>query len=169
MLNWIWFVFVIRFDQRRGLFFFHDGRKYRSIDALETVRALFAHPTYKWDDTPGLIISGMSPVQLDALKTTAAAVREVFRIPLVGDGGLTELGCADLLDSFRGFLGDVKKNGSLFPISPTSTEIGSSDIGWIPELPHSDSGSISTGSLPVERGLLAGPIQGDTTRSPLAP
>ena len=156
-------------DDRRGLFSFFDGRRYRKVDALTAARALFSHPTYDWDETPGLLQSGIATVQLTAFARIGEAMREVFSIPDMEAGGLTELGCADLLASFQDHLGHVKKNGSLFPISPISTAQGS--LVEMPMPPPLDlvSGSIGNDPSPANAGLPAGPTSENFVRSQAGP
>ncbi len=111
----------------RGLFQFHDGRRRRKVDPLDVTRRLFDAKDFDWDETPKLLQTGLAPIQLEAFGAIAKAVRAAFDLPTVDRGGLTETECLELLARFRDYLGDVKKNGSLFPISPVSTESQSSE------------------------------------------
>jgi hypothetical protein len=148
---WLWLLTRLGFDPR-GLFVFFDGHSWRTVDPLQIARALMTHPTFDWDETPQLLTSGQSVVQLDAFGRIALAVREVFEIQPVERGGLSERECLELLTDFRTYLGDVKKNGSLFPISPASTARRSSDEMPVPAKPDSDCGSTPTEPLPVPPG-----------------
>ena len=170
MLTRFWFWLHGRFhDDRRGLFSFFDGRRYRSVDALTAARSLFAHPRFDWDETPGLLRSGVASVQLTAFARIGETVREVFAIPPVEAGGLTELGCADLLAAFQDHLGNVKKNGSLFPISPISTAQGCSVEMPMPPPLDLVSGSIGNDPSPANAGSPAGPTSEDCARSQAEP
>ena len=139
---WLWLLTQLGQDPR-GLFVFFDGRRWRSIDPLQAARELFSHPEFDWDETPQLLVTGRSTVQLEAFRLIGNAVRTVFQIPVVGSGGLTERECLDLLTGFRAYLGDVKKNGSLFLILPDSTDSMSADGSTTK--PGSDCGSTVAG------------------------
>lgn len=132
----------------RGLFRFFDGRRWRWADPLAVARALFTHPGFDWDETPQLLLTGRAEMQLQACRIIGVAVRAAFQVQTLDEGGLSERECLDLLTSFRTYLGDVKKNGSLFPIWQESTESPLAD-DCVPK-PGSACGSMPTG-LSAER------------------
>lgn len=146
MLGRLWFWLFSRFDDRRGLFLFHDGKRLHKVDAWACVRAFMTHPKYEWDETPLLYAGRDAVTQLSGMKLTADAVREVFQIPAFEFGGLTDLGCMGLMDTFRDFLDNVKKNGQVWQISSDSQESDLESSVQPPKLPKqsSDSGSIET-------------------------
>ena len=126
----------------RGLFVFYDGRRRRRVDPLDVTRKLFSDKSFDWDETPKLLSTGNAMIQLAAFSTIAIAVRAAFAIPSVERGGLTEIQCLELLTQFREYLGEVKKNGSLFPMSRESTEsVQSQDPSEFPTKPGWGSGS----------------------------
>ncbi|MFO1040975.1 MAG: hypothetical protein U0941_04270 [Planctomycetaceae bacterium] len=135
---WIWLLTRLGQDPR-GLFVFFDGCRWRAVDPLQVTRDLFSHPQFDWDETPKLLMTGKATVQLEAFRLIGCAVRSAFGIPGVDSGGLTERECLDLLTGFRQYLGDVKKNGSLFPTLSDSTDQPSAEES--PTKPDSDSGS----------------------------
>ena len=159
MLTRIW-IFLLSLIGRdpRGLFRFYDGKRWRSVDPLEAARAFFTLPTFDWDETPEMLKTGQAMTQLQTLQKIAVAVREVFGIKSTSEGGLSELGCFHLFIAFRGFLGNVKKNGSLIQISPEFTDSGLLDPSEIPPRPGSGSGSTLTAPSPVQPGSPAEPI-----------
>lgn len=142
----------------RGVFRFFDGRRWRTVDPLTAARAFLSHPKFDWDETPQLLAVPRATEQLTTVQVIDAAVREVFQIPAFAAGGLTELECVDLLSKFRLYLGDVKKNGSLFPISLASMESEPLDEIVIPPRPGSVSGSTPIEPLPVQPGSILEPI-----------
>ncbi len=151
MLSWLFRLFGR--DDRRGLFPYFDGQRSRKIDGLSALRAFYTLEGFDWDETPGLLDSGVSTVQLTAFKLIGESVREVFGLPSVEKGGLTETGCWDLLLAFRNYCDGVKKNTSLFPILPTSTE--SASLAEMPMPPPllSASGLTASEALPGSAGL----------------
>lgn len=163
---WLWLLTKLGQDPR-GLFVYHDGRRWRRADPLETARRLFAFPEFDWDETPTMILSGRSDIQLDAMRIIAAAVRSAFEIPAASKGGLSEMECFDLLDRFRTYLGDVKKNGSLFPISPDST--ASARLADSTTKPAADSGSTPIAPSPAPRGLPAERTSAGSASLPVGP
>lgn len=151
---WQWLLTRCGLDPR-GLFFFHDGRRWRSSDPLDVARKLFTHPEFDWDETPQLLLTGRAVVQLESFRIIGTAVRDALQIPPVEQGGLTDLECLDVLTEFRGYLGDVKKNGSLFPISPDSTD--SPSVAGSGTKPGSDCGSMDIGPCCAPPGSPAEP------------
>ncbi len=158
MLKRFWYWLMTRMGRdSRGLFLFWDGRSWRTVDALECAREFLSLSDFDWDDTPSGLDSagGTAITQLHAVKGIAKAVRQVFHIKSVADGGLTESECLEVFWNFRTLLGLVKKNGKLFQTLEDSTQNPSDDMPVPPSLP-SASGSIVTepssepaGSLPV--------------------
>lgn len=124
---WFWFLTILGFDPR-GLFAFFDGRRWRRVDPLEITRAFFTHPKFDWDETPNLLAGGNAFEQAHVLGQIARATREVFGIKEASAGGLTDQECFTLFGRFRQYMGDVKKNGKLFPTSSDSRE--SESTAW---------------------------------------
>lgn len=150
---------------KRDFFRFFDGSRWRAVDPLPIARALFTHAKFDWDETPKLLRSQQATVEIQAAKVIAEAVREVFAIAPAERGGLTELECVDLLGAFQEYLGNVKKNGSLFRISSEPTDQQSSpDFPMPAPLPSADQTkhSSDSGSTQVEqsRDLHGSPAEG---------
>jgi hypothetical protein len=146
-----WLTKPIGCDER-GLFLFHDSQKWRTVDGLETLRAFFLLPQdrFDWDTASDNLKQPFATVQVATIKRISDAVREVFNLP---PSGLTETECVTLLNEFRGWIGDVKKNTSLYPISPDSTESNQLDPLEIPPpLPLAYT-SIPTEKSPADVGL----------------
>ena len=139
----------------RGLFVYFDGRRWQSSDPLQVARQLFTHSEFDWDETPQLLLVPKADIQLEAFRVIGNAVRSAFQIASVDHGGLTDRECLDLLTAFRVYLGDVKKNGSLFPISPASTD--SRAAAQLTTKPALDFGSMPIAPFSEPPGLPAGP------------
>ena len=133
----------------RGLFLFYDGRRWRSVDGLATLRAFLEVEGFDWDETPRMLATVGIKSQLQAIESIASAVREAFQLESFENGGLSETNCVDLLAAFQDFAGHVKKNGSLYPTSPDSIPESTGFESPISEKPPLDSGSIVTGPLPA--------------------
>jgi len=149
---WLWILTRLGRDPR-GLFVFFDGRRWRAVDPLSVARQLFTHAEFDWDETPQLLLTGQSLMQLEAFRVIGEAVRTAFAVRAVSAGGLSDRECLELLTAFRTYLGDVKKNGSLFPISQDSMESPSADRCDMK--PESDCGSTCTGACSERPGSAA--------------
>lgn len=155
---WLWLLQILGFDPR-GLFQFFDGKCWRTVDPLQVARDLFTHPRFDWDETPQLLLTGKAPAQLEAFHVIGEAVRAIFRIPPVDQGGLTDRECLDLLTAFRHYLGDVKKNGSLFQTSPEF--MAPPSAGSFDTKVDSVCGSIGNAPFNAPPGSPVAPISGD--------
>jgi len=166
----VWFLQCLGFDPR-GIFSFHDGRRYRHVDPIEVARRLWAVTIEQqpFQQMPGLPrVAGMEapPLPFDAnsarrliasgngeevqqgYSEMAQAARQAFLVKSYDEGGLTELECANLIDRFELYLGDVKKNASGSPISSAST--GSTKKSPTSSESGSGSTSIDSSSAPRE-------------------
>ena len=96
-----------------------------------TIRDLKEHPHFNWESHPAAIAIG----DYEALRITAAAMRDVFGLPpfdpYTGDG-LTEGECCELLAQFVAYLDGLKKSGGTSPSPPPSTAPTSSDTPTSP-------------------------------------
>ena len=147
---WFWSVFLGYFGRNnRGIFRFWNGRRWVGVDPIPVARALLSHPEFAWDETPKLTDDPDVEVAADAIRISAAAVRDAFGIKPLEQGGLTEAECCQILWAFREYLGIVKKNGSGPLISPEPTESAASDNE---SLMNAGSDSGSTGSESVTSG-----------------
>lgn len=144
----------------RGLFLFYDGRRWRTADGLESLRAFFTRDGFDWDETPEQLKIPTATTQVLATKRIADAVRGVFGIKRAAEGGLSEAECLNLFWRFRGYLDDVKKNGSLYPILPDATESNQLEAWEIPARPGSASGSTVPAPSNAPPGLPAEPTGG---------
>lgn len=127
-----------RLTEHRGIFVYWDGRKYRRIDPLAAYRGLATHSEFDWEATPRMLEVPDEREVLLASQLLAQAMRDVFRLPPVEQGGLTERECRVLLGKFVKFCGRVKKNTATSPKSPTSTVCPTDDSAT---KSSSDSGS----------------------------
>lgn len=146
-----WMLMCLGFDVR-GIFRFHDGRRWRYIDPWSATRELFSATNgFDYDTSLEELKKPDSASQLGAIAVIAETVRIVFKVPGFEAGGLSEQECVDLLMQFREYLGDVKKNGSLWQISPAAM----APVKPVPQFrakPDSDSGLTSIDSISVEPG-----------------
>lgn len=134
-------------NRGRAIFRFWDGTRERCADPLVVHRALMAHPEFDWEKTPVLMDVDDQRVASDAMRVTAAGVRDAFGIPSLESGGLTEAECVQVLILFNLFLDRVKKNIGSPPTSLPATE--SAFSGTSTTKPASDCGSTSDGPKPA--------------------
>ena len=132
---YVWFLQCLGFDPR-GIFSFHDGKRWRHVDPIVVARRLWSVevpdssiPTVKGPNVPfesdnsrALIRSGIGTQVARGYGEVAFAVRDAFQVPELTDGGLTEVECDELLEKFENYVGDLKKNGNGLPTSPTSSD-----------------------------------------------
>ena len=116
-----------RLSERRNIFRFWDGRRYRRVDPWTAYRATLDYDGWNWDETPKLIAQdgeeeAMLRLKLDAIQTAVDMVRKVFGVRPVDQRGLTEEECIALLWQFSSFVFAVKKNGRQPQTLPASTE-----------------------------------------------
>jgi len=116
-----------RLFERRNIFRYWDGRRYRRIDPWSAYRATIDYPGWNWDDIPKLIAmeavdEASLNIKLDAIQTAANMARSVFNVRPVAERGLTEEECLALLWQFSAYVFSVKKNGRQPQTSPVSTE-----------------------------------------------
>lgn len=107
-------------DAYRGLFVFSDGVKTRSIDPIQVMLGLEAHPEFRLDRHLRLAREGDS----EAVRITAKAAQDVFRVPEYtepGKPGLTISECYRLMLAYIAFAESLKKNTKPSPIAPAST------------------------------------------------
>ena len=152
-----WWVASCFVRDTRDIFRFFDGKQWRGIDPFVAARVLFTHPKFDWDETLLLLTMPRVGPQLETVAVIVSAVQEAFGVRSLADGGLAETECLALLYEFREYMGDVKKNGSLFPISPPATESLPSvasppSVEPLPTSVGSDSGSTPSGSSSDTRG-----------------
>jgi hypothetical protein len=104
-------------ERRRLIFRFWDGLQLRRVDPIVVARGLAAHPEFSESTHLPLCDAG----DIDAIATTAGAVRDVFGVPPFADGGLAELECLAVLNDFQHWLFSLKKNTNTLPTSPPDT------------------------------------------------
>lgn len=156
------------FSRNRGrdVFRFYDGRRWREIDPFIPARVLFSHPKFDWDETLVLLTMPRVKPQLETAAVIVQAVQDAFKVKPFDQGGLTELEAIDLLYDFRDYLGNVKKNGSLFPTSqPAMGGTPSQATSQIENntKPVLDAGSTVTDNCSVPHGQpVPEPSQGPT-------
>jgi hypothetical protein len=161
---WIWFLQCLGFDPR-GIFSFHDGRRWRHVDPMVIARNLAAisikeKPMPGMANLPGFVMvvkekafdaaeframigSGEESQIQEAYFQITKAVRQAFNVRELEQGGLTELECDALLERFDDYLGYVKKNGSGLPTTFPYAN---------PPLTQSSAGKPSSDSLETETG-----------------
>lgn len=93
----------------RGLFTFHDGKRFRSIDPIEVMERMEADEKYRFDLHPKRVSDG----DKEAIKETISAVRRAFGVAeftAIGKPGLTGHECLALWNHFCLFLMNQKKS-----------------------------------------------------------
>ncbi len=161
---WMWFLTRMGRDSR-GLFLFYDGRRWRTVDAIEALRGFFLLKDFDWDSTPDLLKQPIATVQVATSKRIADAVREVLKVKSSANGGLTETECLEVFHKFRAYVDNVKKNTSLYPITTDYTDQNQSldELEIPPNLP-SAFGSMPSVKLPDAAGLPAVPTSDSTMK-----
>lgn len=124
----------------RGIFTYHDGRRYRHCDPIVFARKLwavtieqenqYAHIPdmvappipFDYDASISLIRSGDPDQMQRGYAEISQAARQVFDVKPLSEGGLTEDECEKLLSRFQKYLGILKKNGSGSQTSPQAME-----------------------------------------------
>lgn len=113
-----------RWNKRRLIFRFNDGRRIRRVDPVEIAIALHEHPEYLPEHLKEA--SSGSP---DAQRTVAKAACDVFGVePLSENRGLTVNERIELVMAFDLYLLALKKNTVVSPISRDSTASTSADL-----------------------------------------
>jgi len=130
--------------QRRPIFSYFDGTRYKSIDPAVALRAIAAHPDYNPSVHPKMIDAGDE----EAWDVMIGAACDVFKChefdPSTGKG-LTQAELMRLMIDFADYVSFQKKSTGSLPISPVTTEPLSSGA-TSPTNNDSDSPSISTDS-----------------------
>lgn len=107
------------FNRQRYVYRFWDGSRTRVADPLAMYRDLLAHEEFRIDDLKLLSVPALMP---EKCRTLAKAYRDVFKVGMVEDGGLTDVECVHNLQDFLGVAYIQKKSGETQPTSPTSTD-----------------------------------------------
>lgn len=132
---WLYLLQCLGFDPR-GIFRYWNGSNWCNADPMDLTRRLWsveieqrerpeiACPALPFDSGKSrkLIRSGNGIWIVRGYAEVAEAVREAFQIKAFDNGGLNEVECDQLLARFEAYQGDLKKNISPSPISPTNTE-----------------------------------------------
>lgn len=113
---WYWLAYQLGMDPR-GLFAYHDGRRWRYGDPIVMARAIWSIPNFDPEQSRQLILSDVGATKLLGFAEIASGVRIAWKINPSEEGGLTDLECEQLLTRFEIYLGDLKKNGSPGPTS----------------------------------------------------
>lgn len=133
----------------RGIFRYHDGTKWRLADPIAVQRACDLHPSWIPKADLGLMCQPGRMGQ-QAAQRGIEALREIFGIPPLEQGGLTEEEIWEVWIAFCDFLGELKKNSKMPPIGSPPTDGG--QIGSDPSITplSSDCGSTEAGSPTAE-------------------
>lgn len=117
-------------NRHRLLFRYWDGSRFVSEDPFLLFRRLLNTQAFDPDTDLKLLEIKTDPkLVVRKMEHIAEGVREIFGIKDLGDGGLTELECIQLLLQFSGWMDNVKKNGVTSPISPTSSPVSGTATG----------------------------------------
>ncbi len=129
-----------RWNKRRLIFRFHDGRRIRRVDPVEIALALHEHPEYLPEH-----LGEASDGHLGAQRTVAQAACDVFGVqPLSEKGGLTVAERIELMQAFDLYLLALKKNTVASRISRSSTASTSAGSSATTTNATSDSGSTAS-------------------------
>jgi len=130
-----------RIANARGMFVFHDGKAYRSVDPIATWMKLEAHPKFILERHYKLSTEN----DTEALELLADAVREAFGVPAYTTPtkpGLAVHECRELLTAFLQYCDALKKNTNPGPTSAQSSEPTSSESDN-----ETSSGTLGSGSV----------------------
>lgn len=140
---------IRRFVERRDIFTYWNGRRYRKADPFAIYRGLATHPTFDWEaDPPMLSVPDIDAV-LEASLKIATAIRDVFDIPPVDQGGLTERECADLLKQYCAYQYAVKKNIKPSPTPSVPTAEATSESATRPNSGSTSTENVKTSDSPT--------------------
>lgn len=134
---------VVENRSNRGLFRFNDGVRTRSIDPIDVIIALEAHPQFRFDLHPSRAADG----EPEAFGIIADAVRTAFNVPafsVPNTPGLTVRECYELYLAFARYVTLQKKSTDRMPISVPATVATSTEFEPSPTSGISGSGSIAT-------------------------
>lgn len=140
MLRWI--LEKLR-RNRRQIFRYHDGRRWRSADPMDLQEAVFSHPLF--DQAKLQICDKPDKFGRQAADQILQVIRDAFQMPPYRDGkGSTQDECWRVWVRFVIYLEALKKNGDALP---SSSEPMGSPAGF-PTSNGVGSGSTSTESTP---------------------
>ena len=112
----------------RGLYRFHNGRRWQEVDPISVLNTLDSHPQFRFDLHPKRAAMGES----EALQIVADAVRSAFSVAEYTSprkAGLTIRECHELLCDFFLWCDVQKKTTELTPTSAQSTGATSEGSG----------------------------------------
>jgi hypothetical protein len=106
--------------KERLIYRYHDGQRDRLGDPLEIVRRLTGRDGFSLD-IDGKLAFGETPEAPKALERLVEAVRDVFGVKRLEDGGMTESECLGLLLHFMEYVAEVQRDLAPLPTSPVPT------------------------------------------------
>lgn len=109
-------------NKHRLLFRYWNGSRFVAEDPFVLLRKLLSTETFSADDSLKALQLPDPKLVIKHLSFISDGVREVFSVPALSDGGLTELECVNLLKTFIDWMEAVKKNGVMSLTLPTSTQ-----------------------------------------------
>lgn len=112
------------FNRNRFIYRYWNGQRIVVGDPMVLWRSLQANENYREDDLKLLTVEDL---RLKVIERLAGVVKDVFTIPPVDQGGLTELECIEELARFLDYSGVQKKSTGLMQTSPQSMESNVSD------------------------------------------
>jgi hypothetical protein len=126
VMTFLWFVVQqitkkARYSNRSGMFRFNDGLNTRSIDPIEVLSLLNAHPEFRLDTHPKQARNGNAygiRICIDAIQSAFG----VQKYSTPKQPGLTTVEMLALLDAFQVYCLRQKKNIEVSQISEPSTE-----------------------------------------------
>ena len=126
------------FNRNRDIFKYFNCQRVVKADPLVLWRALQQNEDYRQEDFKLLKAPAL---RNEIIGKLAGIVRQVFGVQLPEDGGLTELECLELLQSFILYAGLQKKSTEPMPTLPETTEPEHSDESIQPQSTSDDSES----------------------------
>lgn len=105
----------------RLIYRYHDGERDRRGDPLELLRRLTGREGLSLE-VDAKLATGATPEAPKALGRLVDAVRDVFGVKSLDQGGMTEAECLGLLFHFMQYIAEVQRDFSPLPTSPPPTD-----------------------------------------------
>lgn len=123
------------FNRQRFVFSYWNGHRTVKADPMVIWRLLQQCDDFREEDFKLLSIEA---TRNDTVAKIAGVVRSVFSIPSLEDGGLTELECLGVMNSFIAYSGFQKKSGGQMQTSLSPTDMALFDDS-LDETPQNES------------------------------
>lgn len=120
------------FNRQRFIFSYWNGKKTVKADPMVLWRTLQQCDDFREEDFKMLSVEA---TRNETVAKLANVVRSVFSIPSLDEGGLTELECLGVMNSFIAYSGFQKKSGEQMQtsLSPTDLDLFDDSLDEMPQ------------------------------------